>query len=264
MAMKTTLRQFSVGLGVGLCLALCGWIWLRGGTSLDSGAGVGPDRVPEAEIAREASPPVSPDPRAPTSEVEPAGVAFARNFWGSRWAEVEADLRERGKLAAWDRPPSVPWVKAAREFGERLFPLKEDERKEIVAGNLLQWHGTADAEWLKTTLGWHEEVSEDRLAAVTELVERRNAAIAPLAKDWVDRLDFEIRAAWSAGRYEYGPFSLPKGRPGAYFWTSAQGHEGWVARISLTMDDCPGLAAMTREIRQLVGARNADARLLLQ
>lgn len=144
------------------------------------------------------------------------------------------------------------------------MPLGEGQRAELICGNLLQWNGKADAEWFRTSIGWTGAVPEGALPRIQEVVERHNAEIEPLANEWADRLDFEIRGAWRAGRYEHGPFTLPKGEPGAYFWTSAQGYRGWAARMSLTFDDCPGLADLLRDIRRKVAARNAEVRLLLK
>ncbi len=213
----------------------------------------------------EAAAPTLPTRGAPdiALEVEPEGLLFAKRFWGPKWPDVEADLVSRGKQPRWSSAPTVSWEEASKEFGEKLFPLGQGQRDELIAGNLMQWHGQADAEWLRQTIGWEQEMPVDLVPRVVELVERHNGRIEPLAKEWAERLDFEIRAAWRAGRYEYGPFTLPRGKPGAYIWSSAQGHGGWTARMVLTFDDCPGLADLLKEIRSLVAARNLEVRKLL-
>ncbi len=214
-------------------------------------------------VERADEPPVPVPDRDAISE-EPEGLAFARSFWGDRWPDVEADLRARGKLRDWPATPDVPWEVAEQEFRERLFPLKAAEREEIVAGNLLQWHGSVDAKWLREVIGVNTAVDEDKVARIVDIVRRHNDGIEPLAQEWVERLDFEIRAAFRAGRYEHGPFVLPAGEPGPYFWTGGHAHAGWTARMQLSFEDCPGLRDMLLRIRDLTAARNAEVQRVVR
>ncbi|MBL8861781.1 MAG: hypothetical protein JNK02_07185 [Planctomycetes bacterium] len=190
---------------------------------------------------------------------EPAGFRFVRDFWGARWPEVEADFRARGKSMDWPQAPTLPWEEVAEVFGQELFPLQDAERQEYLEGNLLRWRGVVDKEWLRNVLGWTSPVDDEQIARIEDLAARHNPQIEALAREWIDRFDFEIRAAFRAGRYEHGPFTLPTGEPGAYFWTSGQGHEsGWTARMVLSFDDCPGLEDMVKRIRQLETVRNVE------
>lgn len=251
-------------IGILLCIgAVTAGIVARTCGEVPDAPGVGPaaDPLPPVESVQQGTTEVRTVEEPEQSE--PAGLTFARNFWGERWPLVKADLEEQGKSVDWRTPPGVTWEEAAVELGEKLLPLGEGQRAELIAGNLLQWSGTPDAEWFRTSIGWTAAVPVEALPRIQEVVERHNVEIEPLAHEWADRLDFEIRGAWRAGRYEHGPFTLPRGTPGNYIWTSAQGYRGWAARMSLTFDDCPGLADLLREIRRKVAARNAEVRLLL-
>lgn len=249
--------KISPGISCVVVVAACVTAWLllaNGPTSAP--AGVGP--VPEALTEVVDASPVAAVGRESAPVQDAAGLAFARSFWGDRWPEIEADFRARGKLRDWKVAPTASWEEAEKEFAEKLFPLSEAERTELIHGNLLQWHGQVDAEWLREVIGANTAVTPDQVTRIQDVVERHNGAIEPFAQEWAERLDFEIRGAWRARRYEHGPFSLPKGVPGPYIWSSAQGYEGWTARMSLTFEDCPGLSEMLQRIRRMVTARNAE------
>lgn len=196
-------------------------------------------------------------------EIEPEGTAFARAFWGGRWPEIAGKLQAQGKSVTWESAPTVTWEAASAVFGEQLFPLGEEQRAELVSGNLLQWEGKADAKWFREVLGVNTTISAELSSQANAIVERHNVSIAPLAEEWAERLDFEIRSAWRGGKFEHGPFALPRAEPGSFIWTSAQGYKGWTARMALTFEDCPGLKDLLSQIRSLVEARNNEVLALV-
>jgi len=192
-----------------------------------------------------------------------------REYWGDQWPRIEEALTNQG--VDLEEPfEFVPWAIASEKLAESV-PLNESARKGAVQ-NMVSWYSeevtNEDAkslsEWLSRKFGLGKDPSPEILQDIQVTAAPYNETLRGLGEQYADLVESYLLERWARGDFVKAPFASYGVSADRGFYSMSAAASGWSIVITLKEEDCPDVAGLRAQAKQVRKDRDAAIRSFLK